>query len=80
MKVKGLHNLVFEEVKKNFDVLLSTTRTLIEDIRAFNVEYKEELNKKNEFDGKLLKGIGTPVNKFQVELSKVVVSSKPLIS
>lgn len=56
LKAKELHHLVVKEVKKingfctgvqkNTDVLISPTWTFTEDIRAFNLEYKEELRKK----------------------------------
>lgn len=86
LKVKELQDLVVKEVKqidgfctgvqKNVDVFLSATWTLIEEIRAFNLKYKEELSKKNESDGKLFLGIENSLNKFQEEISKISVSFK----
>lgn len=55
---------------------MSAACTLIEYIYAFNVEYKEEFNTKNYSVTKLLMGIKTSLNNFQVELSKVFLSSQ----
>lgn len=57
--------VLFLSVQKNVDYLLSATITLVKDICAFNLEYKEELQKKNENDVAMFKGIETSLNTFQ---------------
>lgn len=46
----------FSGAQRNVDSLISTDKTLVEDVRAFNVEYKAELEKKNVFYNTLFKG------------------------
>lgn len=57
LKVQQVHDLITSKVKnidglfmvaqKNVDFLLLATRTLVEDIQDFNVDYKVELEEKN---------------------------------
>lgn len=60
--------------------MLSATRTLIEDIRAFNIEYKESFEKKKEEDETLFKGIEIYISTFQEQISKVAANSRSSIS
>lgn len=70
---------LFLGVQKNVDCLLVATRTLVEDVRAFNVRYKEALEKKKEDDDTLFKGIDTSINTFQERILNVATDSRSLL-
>lgn len=61
-------------------MLLDSTRTLVEDVHAFNVEYKELLEKKKEGDESLFRGFEKSLNTIEEQIWKVAASSGSLIS
>lgn len=69
-KIDGL----FLEVQKNVDCLLGATQTLVEDVCAFNVEYKETLEKKNACDDTLFKGLEKSLTTFLEQILKVAAT------
>lgn len=73
-------NLFCDGVKNNNDVLLGATRTLVEYIRSFNMEYAKEIKLKKELNGKVFKNIDNSLTSVHDSLSKFDVPLTTWIS
>ncbi|CAI9281327.1 unnamed protein product [Lactuca saligna] len=90
LKIKDFVDLVSKDIMKldkfgigiqqNVDVLLGATRTLIEDIRAFNKHYVEEWKLMKELDGKVFTNIDNALTSFHDRLPKFDIPSMTSIS
>lgn len=90
LKIKDLVDLVSKdimkldkfciEIQQNVDVLLGATRTLIEDIHAFNKYYVEEWKLKKESDGKVFTNTDNSLTSFHDRLLKFDIPSMTSIS
>lgn len=90
LKVKDIHDMFLKEVKNiggfctnlqmNVHVVLGVTRTLIQDICAFNKECEDNLGKKNEYNKLKFLSIETSLTAFRKQLLKIKVQPSASIT